>query len=361
MSVIHLLINTLVKADSVSGFTELQWDLLIRQSRAANLLARLGHKLTDSDFDTQIPDKIIRHFYSDAAVADAVERSVRWEAQRIEEALSPLSVNTVLLKGSAYVLAGLQAGRGRKFQDTDILVPKTRLHDVETMLKWHGWIDGKADEYDQRYYRKWMHELPPKYHNRRGSVLDVHHNILPETCKICPDASKLIGSAVKIPDTDYWMLAPGDMVLHSACHLFWGGEFDNGLRDLSDMDLLLREFSEIETGFWQRLIYRAGELGLGIPLFYALRYTSKILLTPVPCEILQQSSHYYSVRIRQKIMDFLFIRALMPNHESCNDRWTGLARWLLFVRSHWLKMPVYLMVPHLVRKAFRRVQGKEQH
>jgi hypothetical protein len=359
MSVIHLLINTLVKADSVSGFTELQWDLLIRQSRAANLLARLGHKLTD--FDTQIPDKIIRHFYSDAAVADAVERSVRWEAQRIEEALSPLSVNSVLLKGSAYVLAGLQAGRGRKFQDTDILVPKTRLHDVETMLKWHGWIDGKGDEYDQRYYRKWMHELPPKYHNRRGSVLDVHHNILPETCKMCPDASKLIGSAVKIPDTDYWMLAPGDMVLHSACHLFWGGEFDNGLRDLSDMDLLLREFSEMETGFWQQLTFRADELGLSVPLFYALRYTSKIFHTPVPCDILQLSSFHYPVRIKQKIMDFLFIRALMPNHESCNDRWTGLARWLLFVRSHWLKMPVYLMVPHLLRKAFRRVQGKEGH
>jgi hypothetical protein len=51
----------------------------------------------------------------------------------------------------------------------------------------------------------------------------------------------------------------------------------------------------------------------------------------------------------------------MPDHESCNDRWTGLARWLLFVRSHWLKMPVHLMVPHLLRKAFRRVQGKEQH
>jgi len=38
-----------------------------------------------------------------------------------------------------------------------------------------------------------------------------------------------------------------------------------------------------------------------------------------------------------------------------------LARWLLFVRSHWLKMPVYLMVPHLLRKAFRRMLGKEQH
>lgn len=356
-----LLINVLNKTEMVGGFAEMQWDMLLRQARTANLLARLGQKLTAAHLDAQIPDKVKRHFYSDIAVVNAVERSARWEAQRIEDALSPLSVHTILLKGSAYVLAGLQAGRGRKFQDTDILVPKMRLHDVETMLKWHGWIDGKTDEYDQRYYRQWMHELPPKHHNRRGSVLDVHHNILPETCKICPDASKLIESAVQIPDTDYWMLAPGDMVLHSACHLFWSGEFDNGLRDLSDMDLLLREFSEKDADFWQHLLNKADELGLGVPLFYALRYTSRILSTPVPREILQQSSRHYSNRVRQKIMDFLFIRALMPNHESCNDRWTGLVRWLLYVRSHWLKMPVYLVAPHLLRKAFRRVLGKEPH
>jgi hypothetical protein len=361
MPAVHLLINALVNTSCVGGFNEMQWDLLIRQARAANLLARLDHKLADADLDTRIPGKIKRHFNSDVAVADAIGRSVRWEVQRIEEALSPLSVNTLLLKGSVYVLAGLQAGRGRTFQDTDILTPKTRLDDVETMLKWHGWIDGKTDEYDQRYYRIWMHELPPKHHNRRGSVLDVHHNILPETCKICPDANKLIDSAVKIPNTNYWMLAPCDMVLHSASHLFWDGEFDNGLRDLSDMDLLLREFSEMEAGFWQQLIHRAEELGLDIPLFYALRYTSKILLTPVPCGILQQSSRHYPVWIRQKIMDFLFIRALMPNHDSCNDRWTGLARWLLFVRSHWLKMPVFLLVPHLLRKSLMRLTGKAHH
>ena len=38
------------------------------------------------------------------------------------------------------------------------------------------------------------------------------------------------------------VLAPEDMVLHSATHLFNEGEFDRGLRDLNDLDLLLREF-----------------------------------------------------------------------------------------------------------------------
>ena len=44
--------------------------------------------------------------------------------------------------------------------------------------------------------------------------------------------------------------------------------------------------------------------------------------------------------------------ALRPVHPSCHVPGEGLARWLLFVRSHWLRMPLQLLVPHLVRKAW---------
>jgi len=30
--------------------------------------------------------------------------------------------------------------------------------------------------------------------------------------------------------------------------------------------------------------------------------------------------------------------------------------WLMFVRSHWLRMPPHLLLPHLARKSWRRVQ-----
>ena len=205
-----------------------------------------------------------------------------------------------------------------------------------------------------------MHEIPPLRHLKRQTSIDVHHNILPKTSRFCPDANKLLANIVKIPEKNVWVLAPEDRVLHSATHLFHEGEFEQGFRDLSDLDLLLKEFSAQEN-FWEKLLQRADELKQHIPLYYALRYTHQILQTPVPEKVLKASEQQSPNRINTKLMDALFLRALMPDHESCNDRWTGLARWLLFVRSHWLKMPVYLMVPHLLRKAFRRVLGKEQH
>ena len=44
--------------------------------------------------------------------------------------------------------------------------------------------------------------------------------------------------------------------------------------------------------------------------------------------------------------------ALRPNHPECASAGTAMARWFLYVRSHYLRMPVHILVPHLVRKAY---------
>ena len=55
------------------------------------------------------------------------------------------------------------------------------------------------------------------------------------------------------------VLAPVDMVLHSATHLFCNEDVGNGLRDLVDLDSLLRDFA-LEPRFWPGLTARAAEL-----------------------------------------------------------------------------------------------------
>ncbi|WP_311964411.1 nucleotidyltransferase family protein, partial [Acinetobacter baumannii] len=95
-------------------------------------------------------------------------------------------------------MAGLDAGRGRLFSDVDILVPKPRLDEVEAALMLHGWASTHLDPYDQRYYREWMHEIPPKVHVRRGISIDVHHAIMPETAADRPDPDLLRAAAIPI-------------------------------------------------------------------------------------------------------------------------------------------------------------------
>lgn len=355
-----LLIILFNHPECCDDLTELEWDLVIRQARVANLLARLGWFLKKKGRSEAVPTFAKRHLDSEDFVCQAVKRSAFWEAERIYEALKPLNIKVLLVKGAAYSLMGLDAANGRIYQDTDIIVSKDALNNVERMLMWHGWIDRETDEYEQLYYRTWMHELPPKYHNKRGTVLDVHHNILPETCKLCPDIALILETAVQIPATDYWLPSHEDLVIHSATHLFHEGEYGNGLRDISDLNLLLTEFSE-QTDFWNKLVERSNTLKLGRPLFYALRYTKIIFQTKIPDNVINRVNKNRPFSLLLMVMDFLFIRALMPDHSSCNDRWTGLARFLLYIRSHWLRMPLNLLIPHLLRKSWLRFTGETTH
>jgi hypothetical protein len=329
------------------------WELLLRQARGVGVLARLTFFWKEFRLFNP-PQHFAYHLDSAETYWLSQKRIVNWELYNLSQVFKHLNIRLILLKGTAYSASGLNAGLGRVFSDIDILVPKHQLKEVKDALKWHGWFPEPMDDYDQRYYERWMHELPPLRHIKRGTSLDVHHNILPQTCKLYPDAELLLKAAVNVANTDFWVLSPEDMVLHSASHLFLGGEFENGLRDLSDIDLLLREFSCNDRSFWQNLHNRAEILGLGKPLFYALRYATKILGTPVPDSAIKASTVSAGCG-KNRVMDYLFLQALKPYHSSCTDTLTGFARWLLFLRSHWLKMPLNILVPHLVRKAWLRL------
>ena len=353
------LIHVFVCPEFVLTLNLSQWDLLVRQARSAGVLARLGWLLKKNGLYEKIPDKPLNHLDSAMIYIEQFNNSVHWELILIQKALKKYKIPLILLKGAAYVHANNDAANGRLFTDIDILVKKEQLKESEKAFISQGWVFEKLDKYDQEYYRKWMHELPPMRHFKRGTNLDVHHNILPLTSHNCPNAEKLLENLVQDKNDGIWVLAPEDRVLHSAIHLFYGGEFENGFRDISDLDLLLREFSKTKD-FWNKLLARADEIEQKEALYYAIRYPRLILNTPVPESVLERSEILFSV-LRQSIMDFVFIRALMPDHESCNDRWTGLSRWVLYVRSHWLKMPLYLLIPHILRKSGLRLIGKETH
>ncbi len=334
-----------------ADFSDADWDLLIRQARHSNLLARLDW-LFQQHPAVQPPIWAERHLEAARRVSDRQQIAVRYEIGQIVRAMRPLQQPVILLKGAAYVATGLAPYHGRMFSDIDIMVPKPVLERAEQRMLLAGWMSAHHDAYDQKYYRTWMHELPPLRHRRRGTVVDMHHTILPETARLKPDAARLIAAAVPVEGLEQvFVLAPLDMILHSATHLFHDGELENGLRDLVDLDALLRHFAT-DDGFWPRLQARAEEMDLQRPLYYALRYCRELLQTPVPESALAATSPHQP-RFAA-LMDMLFQRALRPDHVSCNDAFTGLARWLLYVRSHHLRMPLHLLLPHLVRKAIKR-------
>ena len=124
------------------------------------------------------------------------------------------------------------------------------------------------------------------------------------------------------------------------------------LRDLVDIDGMCRHFAEVDPEFWERLTSRAGELGLGRPLFYSARYARKLLGTPIPDEVMGRFRDWAPFAPICWIMDWLVPLAILPEHPMYPSRRASLARLLLYMRSHWLRMPPWLLAYHLTYKFF---------
>lgn len=350
-----LLSDALMRPEHLQEYSPAEWDVLIRLGRRADLLARIAARAQSLGVWDSIPGQPRMHLASALQLVLRQHVELRHEVQQIARALEPTGLPLVLLKGAAYTLAGLDAAQGRMVSDVDILVPSERLAEVESALMMAGWISTNRDPYDQRYYRTWMHELPPMRHMHRGTVLDVHHAILPLTARFRPDTARLLQASTPVDGHDsVRVLSRMDMVLHSAAHLFHEGELEMGTRGLVDLDALVREFSG-DPGFWGDLQARAQVLDLAWPMFLALRYCRMMLGTPVPETLLAVPDRRPGAgpaSLRQLMMDALYLRALRPDHALISDRWTPLARFALYLRGHWLRMPAWLLAGHLLRKFF---------
>src|SRR3990172_8007159 len=174
-----------------------------------------------------------------------------------------------------------------------------------------------------------MTALPPLCHRERRTMVDVHHTILPESGRLRPDPRALTEAARPLRD-GLRILAPPDLVLHSAAHLFQDVDLDGGLRDLVDLDLLLRHFVA-DPAFWEGLVPRAVELSLARPLYYALRYCQGLLGCPVPVVVQQAARVAEPIPPVRSIMDALTRRAVTPDGWEGPSLRTNWARFLLYV------------------------------
>lgn len=331
-----------------------QWTCLLGQARKTRLISRLAQHCLDLQAVEAVPEGAWRQLSGALRWVARQHQEVQWEVDCLARALQEVKGPIVLLKGAAYVMAGLPAGRARLFADIDILVPRENLAAVEGALFAVGWISEERNAYNDRYYRQWMHEIPPMKHVQRQTVIDLHHTLTPPTSRFKVAGARLFDDLVVVDAArQLYVLAPPDMVLHSAVHLFQEGEFSHGLRDLLDLQDLLTHFAQ-HADFWPRLLDRAQALGLQIPLFHALFHLQRLFGFVPPVQWTTRVAQLSPPAPARWVMARLLTLALRPDHPSCNTRWTGLARWLLYVRAHALRMPFYRVVPHLLRKAWMR-------
>jgi hypothetical protein len=323
---------------------------LLDAANAARLLGWAVERCRTRKLTEDPPAWLTDRLRSEEAHVARFERAIRWEIDRLARAFYETGQRWILLKGAGYVAAGLPPGIGRRVADIDILVPRADLARVEGLLHDHGWDYPDLDPYDERYYREWMHELPPMVHRERKAIVDVHHAILPGTSRLRPASDRLFERAV--PAGSVHVLCPSHMVLHAAAHLFHDGEIAGAIRDLVDIDQLLRCFGRDER-FWDDLLGEAHALHLTRPAYYAVTYARRWFGTPVPDVAEMELRRGAPPRPVDALMDAFVRRSIA----STAGRASSFAVFALYVRSHWLRMPPLQLARHLMRKRFRRAHA----
>lgn len=330
-------------------------DLTIRLLRRLRLLGTVAYRLEDAGLPGELPAVAQDQFRSAQVLAESRARLALWELDRIAHTLlKSTDVKCVVMKGCAFILSGLPAARGRIFADVDLMFAESELDEAEAVLNERGWQSQRLTPYDQNYYRKWTHELPPVVHIEREVEIDLHHNILPRTSRLKPDGEKLLLRSRRVPDTDYYVLGDEDLVLHAITHLMFNDDLADKLRELVDIDALLRHFTRDDEQFWQRLTDRAEELDLTRPVFYGLRYLRRFGNGDVPDIVIERTHSWRPPAPALWLMDRLVPRALFPPHPDLPSRLTDACRLLLYMRSHWIRMPPWLLAYHLSYKFWAR-------
>lgn len=347
-----MLITFLKNPSIVKKFSPSDWQVLVNQGKISNLLGRCYFILKNNHLLTEVPKYVLWHFESAYKVANRQKLATHYEVDNIHTTLRKQGITPIFLKGAAYSILGVNCSFGRVFSDIDVLIKKEELQKAETQFFINGWLRMEVDDYDDKYYRVWMHEIPPLRHCKRASIVDLHHNLLPLTNKNTLKIEQLSTQYVenKWSSEQIKVLSNEEIIIHSSIHLFTEGEFTNGLRDLSDLDMLIREFLLTDDNFLNKLIIKAKELELFDYVWLTMRYTSFVFNTPTNTNDLLDTTRKSS--IKTLMLDFCYLNVFQPNHSSCKNWKTPIAKFLLYWRGHLLRMPLRLLIPHLTRKSW---------
>ena len=340
------LIAALTEPAEAATWPASAWTDVIGEARSSEVLGQLAARMADARVLSSLPDRVRRQLELARLTATRRGEAAAWEVSGIRRHL-PAQIPLVLLKGCAYRAIDDANADGRMFSDIDVLVPREFLDETERMLLVRGWQPAAVDDYDSRYYREWMHELPPMEHMRRHTTLDLHHAIVPPISRHA-FPPQLLFSAMQEIRPGVFVLSAEDRVIHCAVHVVQEGVAGKVLRDLYDLHRLIRQHFDDEDTF-RRLMDRSVRLGL-----------AKFVEASVSAATQVFGGKPFQGR-RSLLSAWLAAAARQP--KGTTRAASTVVAAALTTRAHLMKMPLKYLVPHLAHKTMVRwrERGSEEH
>lgn len=332
-----------------------QWENLIHVLREVNLLAACYFKLKKADKLASIPSFAFKHMKSAAIYSSRQSEQVTFECKLLQKILDTENIPSVFLKGASYTLRKSENSEGRVYSDVDLLVAKSDISKAENALSKHAWCTKKVSEYDNKYFREWSHEIPPMFNIHRGTVLDLHHNIL------LPISGRqvnveLLTENCQLIDSSYTVLSYAATILHSIVHLIINEDLSNGYRDILDITTLIKENNSPE--FWQEIISLSSTLGFNNELYLALSLSRKYANLAIPDNVWLNFSEQKNNSKLNFLLNHIYYFALQPHSPAIQTFKHKIAITIAYFLGHLQKMPLKILIPHLLTKSFFSIRDQ---
>ena len=315
-----------------------EWSRLLRHAQRNQLLARLATLALGQESLGALP-QLPRLQLEQARQAATAQRQQRQrDLQALMQLLEPAGFVVVALNGTAHWLHEIAPTNDQQCAGLDIWVDSGHWERLAATLRSGGWLPADTGPADQAGRVRWNAAPGAQGPVRRAAVLTVHSQMLPALPCAQAGLALQLQARLAVPEIPgLHVPAPSDLVLCAVAQVFHTDGGAQALRDLSDVDVLLRRFAP-QPAFWSDLVQRAAELELSRALYYGLRHSVRLFATPVP-DSARRARRAVAPPLRMnRLMDGLWSRVLCTPHASGRQSIRQFCRDLLRLRARWLRV-----------------------
>ena len=356
--------------EGLDTLTLVEWNALVRVLRSRSLMASFYSRLINTHGKLNllgekrvIPEIFENAFFSSITFAKAQHIQTRTQGYKLAKLLTRSNIPFAFLKGAAYVLGNTRNAEGRLMTDIDICVNANDIEKAEKLLVSVGFKAKNLDEHDEKYYREWSHEIPPLINEIEGVALDVHHTFIPPVSGRNISIKNLIEKLLNVDNT--FPIPPTEwLIFHSALHLVINEEVDNGLRDLTDIYLLL---STKVTHSQPEQVEGTEQTNTGIDaadihtqtaqLFNEQKFQQEWCILNALLQEYFSYQHgeqkHHKLSLKSKVKLAVLKRAIIPNSEFITGSKYRTARLINYLMGYTSKMPTSILVKQFSYKLYR--------
>ncbi len=318
-----------------------EWDTLLLLASHFELGSQLATTIQRSDNSGLAPVEV-RPTLDHALQAVAFNHKLhKFELRFLNRIAEASNTEPILLKGAAYLACNHHWADGRKTNDVDLLLAANSLDRFEGVLQKEGYQpDDQLSASDRRYYRRWLHELPPYKHSYRKLEVDVHFRLLPVSDPKSFPVEDWIARSISVDGLNpFRVLNPVDQVLHAIINLGHTGEFRRATRDTWDISCLTNparqghfkaKSDKKAVDFnWQELHQRTEQLRLQKTVSNILLLGEELVGLSIPDNFIEDITGKPKARLKMSFLYRTLRTASLPDGPTLRSRKRYHALWAM--------------------------------